>query len=130
VDPMIVLFDGECNLCDFSVQFILKRDPKGVFKFTSLQGDAGLALLEKYNVPIRTDSIVLIANGRFFTESTAALKIARELTSFWKVLYIAIIIPKPLRDVVYKWIAKNRYKWFGKKQVCLLPTAEQRDRFF
>lgn len=125
----IVLFDGECNLCDFGVQFILKHDPKEIFHFASLQSDVGIVLLEKYNVPKSTDSIILIEDGYFFTESTAALKIARKLTGFWKWLSIAIIVPKPLRDMVYKWIAKNRYKWFGKKQVCLLPTAEQRNRF-
>ncbi|AWE08164.1 thiol-disulfide oxidoreductase [Lysinibacillus sp. 2017] len=125
----VILFDGECNLCDFSVQFILKRDPKGIFQFASLQSDAGIALLEKYNVPKNTESIVLIEDGQFFTESTAALKIARKLTGLWKWLSIAIFVPKPIRDVIYKWIAKNRYKWFGKKEQCMLPTAEQKNRF-
>ena len=125
----IVLFDGECNFCDASVQFILKRDPKGVFKFASLQSEVGQQLLKEYDVPNNMDSIVLIDSDGYYTKSTAALKIARQLTDFWKYVYIFIIVPKFVRDIVYNIIAKNRYKWFGKKEACMLPTAEQRDRF-
>lgn len=125
----IVLFDGECNFCDASVQFILKRDPKGVFKFASLQSEIGQQLLEKHKVSKSIDSIVLIDNNQFFTKSTAALKIAQQLCGAWKYLFIFIIVPKFVRDFVYNIIAKNRYKWFGKKEVCMLPTAEQRNRF-
>lgn len=125
----IVLFDGECNLCDWSVQFILKRDPHGYFQFVSLQSEIGQTLLKKYNVPLTTDSIVLIEKNAYYSESTAPLKIVRKLTGLWKLLYVAILIPKSLRDIVYKWIAKNRYKWFGKNEQCMLPTAEQRKRF-
>lgn len=126
----IVLFDGECNLCDWSVQFILKRDPHGYFQFASLQSEIGQTLLKKYNVSLTTDSVVLIEQNAYYSESTAPLKIVRKLTGFWKLLYVAILIPKPLRDIVYKWIAKNRYSWFGKNEQCMLPTAEQRKRFF
>jgi predicted DCC family thiol-disulfide oxidoreductase YuxK len=125
----IVLFDGECNFCDASVQFILKRDPQANFKFTSLQSDKGMELLKKYNVPIEIDSLVLIDEEQYFTQSTAALKIAKKLTGPWKLFYIAIIVPMPFRDFIYRWIAKNRYKWFGKKQQCMLPTPDQRKRF-
>lgn len=125
----IVLFDGECNLCDWSVQFILKRDPHGYFQFASLQSEIGQTLLKKYNVPLTTDSIVLIEKNAYYSESTAPLKIVRKLTGLWKLLYVAILIPKSLRDIVYKWIAKNRYKWFGKNEQCMLPTAEQHKRF-
>ena len=124
-----MLFDGECNFCDASVQFILKRDPKGVFKFASLQSEVGQQLLKEYDVPNNMDSIVLIDSDGYYTKSTAALKIARQLTDFWKYVYIFIIVPKFVRDIVYNIIAKNRYKWFGKKEACMLPTAEQRDRF-
>lgn len=125
----LILFDGECNFCDASVQFIIKRDPKALFKFTSLQSDIGIEMLKQFGVSEKMDSIVLIEGNSHYTESTAALKIARKLTGFWKLCYVFIIVPKPLRDIVYQFIAKNRYKWFGKKQECMLPTAEQRNRF-
>ncbi|WP_339172176.1 thiol-disulfide oxidoreductase DCC family protein [Solibacillus sp. FSL R5-0691] len=125
----ILLFDGECNFCDASVQFIIKRDPNALFQFASLQSDVGAALLKKYDVPETTDSIVFIENDRHYTESTAALKITRNLSGFWKLFYVFIVVPKPVRDLVYRWIAKNRYKWFGKKQECMLPSPEQRKRF-
>lgn len=125
----VVLFDGECNFCDASVQFILKRDPQANFKFTSLQGEKGKELLEMYNVPKEIESIVLIEGEQYFVQSTAALKIAKKLKGVWKLFYIAIIVPKPFRDFIYQYIAKNRYKWFGKKQQCTIPTPEQRERF-
>ena len=125
----IVLFDGECNFCDASVQFIIKRDKKAIFQFASLQSEVGQALIEKLAVPYTLDSIVLIEGERYYMKSTAALKIARWLDGLWKLGYAAIVLPKPLRDAVYSYIAKNRYKWFGKKEACMLPTAEQRNRF-
>ena len=125
----IVLFDGECNFCDASVQFIIKRDTNAMFQFASLQSDVGQALIEKFAIPTTVDSIVLIEDECYYMKSTAALKIARRLDGLWKLSYAAIVLPKPLRDVVYSYIAKNRYKWFGKKEACMLPTAEQRNRF-
>ena len=125
----IILFDGECNFCDASVQFILKRDRNAVFQFTSLQGDVGQGLLAQFGVPADLTTLVLIEGEHAYTKSTAALKIAKQLDGLWKLGYIAIVIPKPLSDSVYSYIAKNRYKWFGKKEACMLPTAEQRNRF-
>ena len=125
----LILFDGECNFCDASVQFIIKRDPKALFKFTSLQSDSGIDMLRKFGVSEKTDSIVLIEGDHYYTESTAALKIARHLTGLWKLCYIFIVVPKPLRDIFYRFVAKNRYKWFGKKDACMLPSVEQRKRF-
>lgn len=125
----IVLFDGECNVCDASVQFIIKRDTKAAFQFASLQSDVGQALLAKFAVPATVDSIVLIEGEHYYMKSTAALNIARRLDGLWKLSYAAIVFPKPLRDAIYSYIAKNRYKWFGKKEACMLPTAEQRNRF-
>lgn len=125
----IVLFDGECNFCDASVQFIIKRDKKAAFQFASLQSEVGQALIEKFAVPTHVDSIVLIEGERYYMKSSAALKIARQLDGLWKLSYAAIVVPRPLRDTVYSYIAKNRYKWFGKKDSCMLPTAEQRNRF-
>lgn len=125
----IVLFDGECNFCDASVQFIIKHDPKGLFQFASLQSEVGEKLLKEYRVPKNTDSIVLIEEDMYYTDSTAALKIAKNLSGLWKLFYAFIVFPKPIRTSVYRWVAKNRYKWFGKKQYCTLPTMEQRKRF-
>lgn len=124
----IILFDGECNFCDRSVQFIIKRDPKGIFKFASLQSEIGKEICKKYNVP-NIDSLVLIDNNNYYLKSSAALKICRQLKGLWKLLYIFFIIPKPIRDFAYETFAKNRYKWFGKKDSCMIPSPEDRKRF-
>ncbi|WP_342472278.1 thiol-disulfide oxidoreductase DCC family protein [Metasolibacillus sp. FSL H7-0170] len=124
----IVLFDGECHFCDASVQFIIKRDPKGYFQFASLQSEVGRGLLERYQVP-KADSIVLIENGRYFLQSTAALKIARRLQGFWRFAYVFIAVPTGVRNFAYNKLAKNRYKWFGKKELCELPSQDIRQRF-
>lgn len=125
----VVLFDGECNFCDSSVQFIIKRDVEGVFQFASLQSDAGQELLKKFNVPDGVDSMILIENGKVYYKSEAALRICRSLKGAWKLLYALIIVPRPLGDLVYDFIARNRYKWFGKKDSCMLPPPHIRKRF-
>lgn len=125
----IVLFDGECHFCDASVQFILARDKKATIQFASLQSEVGQALLKEFSVPNDVDSLVLIEGAHYYTKSTAALKIAKQLDGLWKLSYSAILIPRPIRDTVYRYIAKNRYKWFGKKEMCQLPSMEQRERF-
>ena len=125
----IILFDGECNFCDKSVQFIMKRDPKGLFKFASLQSEIGKELLRKYNAPMDIDSFVLIEDNQCYMKSSAALRVCKNLKGAWKLLYCLFIVPKPLRDYVYRIIAKNRYKWFGKKESCKLPSSEERKRF-
>lgn len=126
----VVLFDGVCNLCNNSVQFILKRDKKKKFLFGSLQGEAGQKLLKKFHLP--TDnfhSFVLIEGEHVYTQSTAALRMAKHLKRGWQLLYGFIILPKFLRDGIYKWIATNRYKWFGKRDTCRIPTPEEKSRF-
>lgn len=123
----IILFDGICNFCDASVQFIMKRD-NGSFTFASLQSDIGQELVTRHKLQ-GIDSIVLIEEDQAYTRSTAALRIAKRLKGLWSLLYIGIIIPKPLRDPLYEMFAKNRYKWFGKKDACMLPTKEERARF-
>ena len=123
----IVLFDGICNFCDASVQFIMKRDG-GAFRFASLQSDIGQELVARFGLQ-EVDSVVLIEDEKAYTKSTAALRIAKKLGRLWPACYIAVIIPKPLRDKVYDWIAKNRYRWFGKKDVCMLPSEKDRARF-
>lgn len=126
----VVLFDGVCNLCNGSVQFILKRDPQGRFRFASLQSEAGRSLMAKHRLdPDVLSSVVLLEDGRVWQESSAALRIARHLPGGWKLLRVFAVIPRPIRDAVYRWIARNRYRWFGKTETCWLPTPELRGRF-
>jgi predicted DCC family thiol-disulfide oxidoreductase YuxK len=129
-DKNIVLFDGVCNLCNASVRFILKRDRKNLFYFASLQGAAGQELLRKFNMDTdQFNSFVLIEKNKIFTRSEAVLRVLKILGRGWKFLYAFIILPKFIRDAVYNLIAKNRYKWFGKKQECPLPLPEWKAKF-
>ncbi len=126
----IVLFDGVCNLCSGSVQFILRRDPAGAFRFASLQSDLGQRLLTERGLdPKALDSVVVVDGDRFYRESDAALRIARDLKGAWKALTVFRLIPRPVRDWAYRLIARNRYSWFGKAETCWLPTPELRGRF-
>ncbi len=126
----LVLFDGVCNFCNFWIKFALKRDKQGKLKFGSLQGDIAQQVLPHYNIdPSILTSVIFIEDGIAYRESTAALKVCRHLDGGWKLLYALIIIPGFLRDRIYKWIGKNRYKWFGKQESCMLPTPQQRSRF-
>ncbi len=126
----LILFDGVCNFCNSSVSFVIRHDKKGTIKFTPLQSLAAKQLLEQYKLPVDgMDTFVFIENGKVFTRSTAALKICRYLNALWPALYILIIVPKFLRDSIYNYIAKNRYRWFGKKEECMIPTPELRKRF-
>ncbi|WP_195570625.1 thiol-disulfide oxidoreductase DCC family protein [Paenibacillus sp. 1001270B_150601_E10] len=125
----IVFFDGECNFCDKSVQFIIKRDPSAVFSFASLQSEIGKAQLQKYHVPSHIESFVLIEHNKYYVKSTAALRICKHLKGLWKLCSILLIVPRPIRDAVYTFIAKRRYRWFGKKESCTLPSPEIRKRF-
>lgn len=125
----IVLFDGECHFCNGAVQFIIKRDRKGFFQFASLQSEIGQQLLLKYDVDRKIDSIVVIADKRVYIKSAAALRIGKDLDGAWKALSILNIVPKFLRNLAYDWVAKNRYRWFGKQEVCKIPSEEERKRF-
>ncbi len=126
----IILFDGVCNLCNSSVNFILKHDKKKRFIFTSLQSDVAKEILLQFPTKyLNLDSIILIENGKVYEKSTAALKILKHLYNGYQLLYAFIIIPKFIRDWVYIIIAQNRYKWFGKKEECMLPTSESKSRF-
>lgn len=126
--PSIILFDGVCNMCNSIVKFIIKRDRHGEFNFASLQSERGLQILKEHHGK-QVDSVVLLRNGQLYYFSDAALHIARKLDRGWKLFYIFIIIPRPIRDRVYHYVAKNRYKWFGKKEECMIPTKEMRKRF-
>ena len=125
----IILFDGVCNLCNRSVQFIIKRDPNGHFKFASLQGEAGQKLLKQYGFEKEIDSFVLIENQIIYSKSTAALRVCKSLNGLWKVFATLRFLPVSFRDFFYDIVAKNRYKWFGKKESCMLPTKEMKKRF-
>jgi predicted DCC family thiol-disulfide oxidoreductase YuxK len=125
----IILFDGVCNLCNSSVQFIIKRDPQVYFYFASLQSEYGKQYISKFELDSNLDSIILIENGKAYVQSTAALRVCKQLSSPWKLLAISLIIPVPIRNLLYKFIAKNRYKWFGKREMCMIPTPAQRKRF-
>lgn len=129
-EPPIVLFDGVCNLCSGSVQFLLKRDLEGRLRFASLQSDAGRSLMAKHGLDVDAlSSVLLIEDGQVWQESSAALRIARHLPGAWKLLRVFTAVPRPLRDTVYRWIARNRYRWFGKAGTCWLPTPELKARF-
>jgi predicted DCC family thiol-disulfide oxidoreductase YuxK len=126
----IIFFDGVCNLCNSSVNFIIKHDEKKQFLFASLQSDAAKEILLQYNSKkINLDSIVLLDNGKLYEKSTAALRISKHLNNGLFLLYIFIIIPTFIRDYLYNYIAKNRYKWYGKKDSCMIPTKDLKSRF-
>jgi predicted DCC family thiol-disulfide oxidoreductase YuxK len=126
----IVLFDGVCNLCNGTIQYIIKRDKRDQFFFASLQGSTGQQLLKKYQLPQTSfNSFVLIEGDRAYTKSTGALKVLKKLGGIWNLLYAFIIVPLFVRDAVYNWISKNRYRWFGKREYCMIPTPELKARF-
>lgn len=126
----IILFDGECNLCNGSVQFIIKRDKKGQIRFAPLQSAAARQLLGNRQVLAgELSTFVFIDNGKIYTRSTAALRVCRYLQGLWPVLYAFIVVPRFIRDGVYNWIAGNRYKWFGHRQECMVPTPELKAKF-
>ena len=126
----IILFDGVCNLCNSTVVRVIKKDKSDLFRFTTLQGAVGQMIVTEHGIDTaKTDSIILIDNKKAFTKSTAALRIARDLSGAYPLLYGFIIIPKPIRDWVYDYIAKNRYKWYGKKDSCMIPTPELKKKF-
>ncbi|HZG71710.1 MAG TPA: DCC1-like thiol-disulfide oxidoreductase family protein [Chondromyces sp.] len=125
----IIFFDGDCHFCNESVQFIIKRDRKGLFRFASLQSRIAETLLANYHHVPQLDSIVLIEKEQLFTESTAVLRICKKLDGLWKGLSILLIFPKSIRDVFYRWFANHRYRFFGKQHACMMPHPEIRKRF-
>lgn len=129
-EKYIVLFDGVCNLCSSSVQFILKRDKKDQFLFGSLQGNYGQQVLKKYEMPQNEfNSFMLLEGEKLYTKSSGALRMLKHLGSAWSLLFAFIIVPKFIRDAVYNFVATNRYKWFGKKEECWLPKPEWKKKF-
>jgi predicted DCC family thiol-disulfide oxidoreductase YuxK len=128
-----ILFDGVCNFCNASINFVMDHDAKGYFRFASLQSRIAERLQppggSPHEVSGSPDSIVLLEAGIVYKRSTAVLRIARQLSWPWSLLYVFILVPRPIRDYAYRWVAANRYRWFGKSDTCRLPTPELRDRF-
>lgn len=127
----LILFDGVCNLCNGAVQFIIKHDKDGIFLFTALQSEVGKRIIEHYGIDTsKVDSILLYSqNTGIVSKSTAALKIASKLSFPIRFFALYLIVPAFIRDGVYDFIARNRYKWFGKKAACMIPTPELKSRF-
>ncbi|WP_430425651.1 thiol-disulfide oxidoreductase DCC family protein [Maribacter litoralis] len=131
ISKKIILFDGVCNLCDSSVQFIIKRDKNDVFRYAALQSETGEKLLAERNIDSNEiDSIILIEpNVAYYTKSTAALEIGKNLKGLRTISSILLWLPESFRNIVYDFIAKNRYKWYGKKADCMIPTEELKSKF-
>lgn len=126
----VLLFDGVCNLCNGFVQWVIERDPAGEFSFAALQSDAGQTLLERHDLPTADfDTVVLVEGDDYFTKSTAALRVARRLGLPYSLLYAFVVVPRFLRDRVYDLVAEHRYRVFGRRDSCMMPTPERRDRF-
>ncbi|WP_159947493.1 thiol-disulfide oxidoreductase DCC family protein [Polaribacter septentrionalilitoris] len=127
----IILFDGVCNLCNDSVLKVIKNDTKNTFLFTALQSDSGQKIINHLKIDIsKIDSIILYEPGvSYEIKSTAALKIMNDFGGFWKITQIFWVLPETFRNVIYDFIAKNRYKWFGKKESCMIPTPELKAKF-
>jgi predicted DCC family thiol-disulfide oxidoreductase YuxK len=126
----IILFDGVCNLCNGAVQFVIERDKNQRFRFASLQSKTGQEYQQKAGLSLdRIDTILLVENGQIYQKSTAALRIARHLNALWSIMYIFIIVPVFIRDGIYDFIAKNRYRWFGKQDSCWMPTPDLKSLF-
>lgn len=126
----VILFDGVCNFCNNAVNFTLKRNKKANIYFAPLQSETGSTLLKQYGLPLHDmESFVFIENGKAYQQSTAALRVCRHLSGIWPVCYMFMVVPKFIRDGIYNWIARNRYKWFGKKESCMIPTPEIKARF-
>ncbi len=126
----VVLFDGVCNLCDQAVQFIIRHDATGQLRYASLQSAYAAERLKTTDLPPAfLDSFVLLENGRWYTRSTAALRVSRYFGGLWRLLYVFIVVPRPIRDAVYNFVGRNRYSWFGEKEACMIPTPELKALF-
>ncbi len=127
---LIIVFDGICNLCESSVNFVIRWDKKGQFKFAQAQSQIGIDLQNQYGINILDlETMILVKGEVAYTKSDAAIEIAKNLDGYWKMFSFIIVVPKSVRDWVYSRIAKNRYRWFGKKDSCMIPTVDSRSRF-
>ncbi|MEO8558859.1 MAG: thiol-disulfide oxidoreductase DCC family protein [Rhodospirillales bacterium] len=130
MEPPVLIFDGVCKICGFGVQKVLKHDHAGIFHFAFAQGPVGSKLKAQYGLtPGDLENVALIANGQCYVKSTAALIVLDRLPGPWRALRILWLVPRPIRDFFYSLIARNRYRLFGKRDVCVVPTEEERSRF-
>ena len=130
-DKLLILFDGVCDLCNGFVRFVIDRDAQDVFRFASLQSDIGQQFIKNKNLdPSKTDTIILVtANGDYNIKSTAVLKIVKRFGGLWSLAQLLWLLPVFIRNLAYDFVAKNRYKWFGKKDSCMIPTEELKAKF-
>ena len=130
-DNIVLYFDGVCNLCNGFVQFFLKRDKRRQLKFASLQSKSGAVAQKEAEMTLgkKADTVILHYNGKYYIKSTAALYALASLGGFWRASKLGLLVPRFIRDMVYDWIAKHRYKWFGRQETCMVPTPEIKGRF-
>lgn len=132
--PDTILFDGVCNLCNGFVQFVIRHDPAGRFRFAALQSEAGRALLAAHGVDpaavsAEPESVLLLSAGRLYSHSSAVLRIAQGLGGAWRLAGAGWALPRAWRDAAYRFVARHRYRWFGRQESCMLPTPELKARF-
>lgn len=125
----IILFDGVCNFCNGSVNFLIRRDPNGIFKYAPLQSKIGQKIISKYNIAEEIDSIILLKENNIYIKSDAVIEIIKQLSWNWQILLFVKVFPRKIRDVIYDLIANNRYKWFGKRDYCMIPDENLKSRF-
>jgi predicted DCC family thiol-disulfide oxidoreductase YuxK len=126
----IILFDGVCNFCNSAVNFTIKRNTRANIQFAAMQSDAGQRILKQYSLPLNEmQSFIFIDQGNVYFQSTAAIRVCRYLRGLWPLCFGFMIVPKFIRDGIYNWIARNRYKWFGVRQECMIPAADVKARF-
>lgn len=125
----ILLYDGVCTFCNEAAQFIIKRDPKGIFHYASLQSETGQALLKHFDVPQDLDTVILVDNNQVYDRTDVTIRIGQRLGGIYQITNLLRLFPKKIRDSIYNWIAHNRYNWFGKKDACMIPSPQIRARF-
>lgn len=130
LEHAVVLFDGECTLCNGVVRFISKRDPAGYFHYAPLQGKFGQKLQEQLKLDPAMKSFILLEHGQIYQKSDAALSVCKKLKGAWRLLAWLRFIPRPIRDLVYRFVAANRYRWFGKQKQCMIPSPQLKSRFY
>ena len=129
-ETAIVLFDGVCNFCNATINWVIRNDKRGYFRLAPLQSEAGERLQAEYGFdPRQHETFILIENGKPYDRSTAALRMVRKLGGLYPLAYAFIVVPRPVRDLVYTWIARRRYRWFGRRDECMIPSPEVRERF-
>ncbi|MCR8656737.1 thiol-disulfide oxidoreductase DCC family protein [Paenibacillus endoradicis] len=129
IPALIVLYDGQCSFCNGATQWIIARDRTAKVSYAAIEGELGQLLIQQFNIPSNVDSLICIDNNKAYLYSSGAIRVTKYLDGAWKLFYLLTIIPTFIRNPVYRFIAKNRYRWFGKQQSCLLPTPEIRRRF-